>query len=466
MPPTEAYPLPTKNAGKWGNVTRTKIFLGGARVRDSELGDARRAQRVIWIAGARANRASAPLPESLGSASEVKAGYRFFENPAIEPEQIIEAHSREAIKRARAAQGKYVLAIQDTMHVEAEIDRWVHSTMLAPIDRVPYGVVGLQVWERATTGGTKKQARKKKPTAEKESNKWLEGIRSCAKLKTELAAGQELVFVVDRESDVFDAFEEARTQGVRMVIRASQNRRIVEDETQKLWEYVSSQESAGQLNVAIQRNGERDERVAKCTVRYASATIQPPLIRARENLEPIKTTVIHVIEEGTPVDVSNPVEWLLLATVDVADISDALECVKIYTARWLIEMYHRILKSGCKVEERQFETLPNFRRYMAVDVIVAWRLLYLTMRARAEPQAPCTEILAEADWRVLFALANENKPLPKTSPTLADVVVWIAKMGGYLARKSDGPPGVNVIWRGMTNLQQSIWAIRKVQNCG
>lgn len=430
------------------------------------MGDARRTQRVIQIAGARGNRPSAPLPESLGSASEVKAGYRFFENAAIEPEQIIEAHSREAIKRARAAQGKYVLAIQDTMHVEAQIDRWVHSTMLASIDRVPYGVVGLQVWERATTGGTKKQARKKKPTAEKESNKWLEGIRSCARLKTELASGQELVVVADRESDVFDAFDEARTQGVKMVIRASQNRRIVEDETKKLWEYASNQEPAGQLNVTIQRNGERDERVAKCTIRYAVATIQPPAMRAYEHLEPIRTTVIHVIEESAPVDVTNPVEWLLLATVDVADLSDALACVKIYTARWLIEMYHRILKSGCKVEERQLETLPNFTRYTAVDVVVAWRLLYLTMRARAEPQAPCTEILADADWRVLFTLVNETKALPKALPTLAEVVVWIAMMGGYLARKSGGPPGVNVVWRGMTNLQQSIWAIRKIQNCG
>lgn len=164
---------------------------------------------------------------------------------------------------------------------------------------------------------------------------------------------------------------------------------------------MSSQEAAGQLNVSVQSGGKREERTAKCVVRYTKVTLQPPSSRAHENLNPIEATAVHVIEEDAPADGSSPIEWLLLATVDVTNLADALECVKIYTVRWVIEMYHRVLKGGCKVEERQIESLPNFKRYLAVDVVVAWRILYLTMRSRAEPTALCTEVLQEADWRVL-----------------------------------------------------------------
>lgn len=433
-----------------------------------KIGDERRPKRAIAIAGARANRPNASLPESLGCTSEVKAGYRFFENEAIDAKEIVAAHSREAIERAKASGNKQVVAIQDTMHVEGRgIERWVHSALLASVDGVPYGIVGVQLWERRTDVEKEKVDRKKKPTSEKESQKWLEGIRSAAKLQVELSDGQEVICVADRESDVFDALTEGEQQGIKMLIRAAQDRRIAEDQTRKLWDYVTSQPIAGEMTVQIQRKGGRQERNASCVIRWIQVTLQPPKARpARDGLNPLQVTVIYVCEKGTPGEGNTPIEWMLLTTLTVADLEGATHCVRLYAVRWLIEMYHKTLKSGCAIEDRQLETFANFKRYLAIDLIVAWRLLYLTMRARVDPHAPCTEVLEACEWHTLYLLTFQKKHSDDTIPTLSDVILCIAKLGRYLARRSDGPPGIIVTWRGMIRLHDSVIAISLLQSCG
>jgi Transposase DNA-binding/Transposase Tn5 dimerisation domain len=430
-------------------------------LREAELGDKRRARRAIEILGARANRPSSSLPESLGSGSGAKAGYRFYESDEVEAKQVIAAHSREAVGRAKAEGCRYVLAIQDTTHVEVQHrDTWIHSTLLASPERVAYGVIDQQVWDRPVKGGTKKKDRQKKPTSQKESNKWLAGIRCSAAVQSALAEGQNVVCVADRESDVFDAMAEANKQGIKMLIRASQDRRIAEDDTRKLWEYVTAQAPAGSMQVRIQRNSDRNEREATCTVRYAAITLQPPVRRAnKESLEAIQVVAIHVSEVGLSTDGSSPIEWLLLTSLEVATLADAITCVGLYAVRWVIELFHKTLKSGCRIEDRQFESLDNFCRYLALDTIVAWRLLYLTFKARVTPHAPCTDVLENHEWRALFVLTQQAPLPPNAVPSLAQAILWIAKLGGFLARKSDGPPGSIVLWRGLARLHDATSAL-------
>jgi len=234
------------------------------------------------------------------------------------------------------------------MHAElAGQDNWVHSTLLASPDRVPYGLIGQQIWERSATTGSKKKNRKKKPIEDKESYKWLVGIRHSAAAQEELGSDgpskghfQEVVCVADRESDVFDTFVEAQKQGVKLLIRATQDRRIAEDETQKLWDFVTNQACEGQLRVEVKRNGDREAREAVaprratfCDVRYAAVTLQPPQNRSKsDGLTPISINVIHVIEVSQPVDGSPAMapkratfEWLLLTTLPLTDFEQACE---------------------------------------------------------------------------------------------------------------------------------------------
>ena len=214
----------------------------------ADLGDKRRTKRAVAIATARANQSDASLPQSLGSAAEVKAGYRFFDNEDVEPLALIAAHKQRVIERVREADFEWVFAIQDTMHMElGEVDAWAHSTMVADERRVPYGLIQKQVWTRPATKKSTTTDHKKRKAEDKESWKWISGIRAAGTYQQ--AVGMTKVMCVrDRENDLYEAFVAASENGVELLIRSAQDRKIAEDETQRLWDYVTG--------VALANNGE------------------------------------------------------------------------------------------------------------------------------------------------------------------------------------------------------------------
>jgi hypothetical protein len=423
---------------------------------EAKLGDKRRTARAVEIVGARAKQPGASLPNSLGAEEDVKAGYRFYENDEVSAESLQKAHAEQTVARARAWKGQYVLAIQDTMHVEfGREDVWVHSTMMATADRVPLGMLGQQIWERPAIVKSKQKHHKHEAIQDKESSKWLRGLALSAEAQSGLRKDQRVVCVADRESDIFEVLAEAERLDVKVLIRGVQERKIAE-EAQYLQAHVKAQPVAGQMQVTIQRNAERAAREAVCEVRYATATIQIPmrLVRGkmkRKELRPIQVNVIHVNEINAPAEVGGPIEWLLLTTFEIADVERACEWVRMYAVRWLIEMYHKVLKSGCQIEHRQFESLENFARYFAIDAIVAWRVLHITLAARVRPDMPCSEVLDEHEWQALYVYKH-HKPPPAEPPALKDAVRWVASLGGYLGRKNDGPPGTKVIWGGLSRI--------------
>ena len=419
----------------------------------ANLGDRRRTKRAVAIATARANQSDASLPQSLGSSAEVKAGYRFFENEDVEPLALIAAHKRRVVERVREADLDWVFAIQDTMHMEfGEVDAWAHTTMVADERRVPYGLMEQLVWTRPATKKSTTTHRKKRKAEDKESWKWISGIRAAGALQ-QAVSRSKVVCVGDRENDLYDAFAAAQENGVELLIRSSQDRRITEDETLRLWEYVTGQPTIGESTVNIGRNSDRDARSAQVQVRSVKVTLQPPSRSKASRARPsLPAWAIHVIETDPPKGVV-PIEWLLLTTVMTETLEEASRRVRWYAIRWLIEMFHKVLKSGCQIEERQFETLPNFQRYLAIDSVVAWRVLFLTVIGRVEPDMPCSAILEVEEWQTLFAYHHPKKPIPAAPPRLNDAVIWIAKLGGFLGRKSDGQPGTIVIWRGIQRLQ-------------
>jgi hypothetical protein len=143
---------------------------------------------------------------------------------------------------------------------------------------------------------------------------------------------------------------------------------------------------------------------------------------------------------------------VLLTTVPVGSWDAAVQVIAWYRARWLIERYHFVLKSGCRFEQLQLETAARLQRALAVYGLVAWRLLWLTYQARAEPDSPCTTILATHEWQALACTLLQTPLPPPTPPTLRQAVRWIAQLGGFLARKGDGEPGVQTLWRGLRRL--------------
>ena len=156
---------------------------------------------------------------------------------------------------------------------------------------------------------------------------------------------------------------------------------------------------------------------------------------------------IYVLEPNPP-EGEEPIEWMLLTTLPVASFEEAYEKVRWYCLRWRIEMYFKVLKSGFRVEACRLGHADRLARYLMVMSIAAWRLFMLTLIARTAPDTPCTHFLTDDEWRVLFRKTHRNQPPPTTPPPAGSVVVWIAKLGGYLARKSDGPPGTTTLWRG------------------
>jgi hypothetical protein len=157
---------------------------------------------------------------------------------------------------------------------------------------------------------------------------------------------------------------------------------------------------------------------------------------------------IYVSEKKPPLDVHS-IDWMLLTTIHILNIQEALEKIKWYCLRWRIEVFHKILKSGLKVEECRLSTAARLTRYLAVMSIVAWRIYWVTLIARLDPHAPCTLFLNELEWKILFSKVNRKNNVPVKTPTVKQSVTWIAQLGGFLARKSDKDPGITHVWRGI-----------------
>jgi hypothetical protein len=174
----------------------------------------------------------------------------------------------------------------------------------------------------------------------------------------------------------------------------------------------------------------------------------------------VAVSAVLAWERQAPAGVE-PVEWLLVTTVTVVTVKEGWTVVGWYTKRWGIEVYHRTLKSGRRIEDRQLQQAERLLPCVAVEMVVTWRILFMTHLARQAPEQPCTAILQDVEWQALFILICASVAFPKTPPTVAEAVRWMAQLGGFLGRKSDGPPGVMTIWKGLRKVMAAatLWSI-------
>jgi IS4 transposase len=245
--------------------------------------------------------------------------------------------------------------------------------------------------------------------------------------------------VADREADIFDLFASPRRAGAELLIRASQNRRV-EDAAGTVWAAIRQVPAQGVHMVTVRRNKDQPPRQAQMTLRWTTLRVRPPKARALALQGPAIPLQLILAQEVAPPSDVPPICWLLVTTLPVHTFADAVQCVQWYTQRWLIERYHYVLKSGCKVERLQLASADRLERALATYSIVAWRLLWLTYMARHHPDTPAQTIFDPHEWRALGTLLRPPVGTARCV-TIRTAIRAIAQLGGFLARHSDGEPG-------------------------
>lgn len=435
------------------------------------LGDHRLDQRLNQLVDQFSRRPTASIPQASGKWKDTKGAYRFFDNKKTTHEKIIQGHRQSTLGRIDA--GKMVLVLQDTTSLDytshpqtkglgplENVHRqgfFVHTAMAVSTEGVPLGLLGQQVWARDPKTVGKRHKRKKRPIEDKESYKWIEGLRASLE---DVSARTCLVTVADRESDVFEFFSQAREQQTHILIRASWNRAL-KDGTDLLWDHVARFPFTGTYSLEVGRAKDRLPRLATLSVRFSPVTIQAPS-RLRSRLQPVELNAIEVIEEKPPAT-QEPLHWLLLTSLPVESMQDAIRCARWYSLRWLIERFHFVLKSGCRIEQRELETADRLQTCLGVYAIVAWRLLWMTYNQRIQPDQPCTDVLKTHEWQSLYCYIHKTSVPPEQPPSVHQAMLWVAELGGFLGRKGDGQPGVKVLWLGWQRLQDiaQTWLIAR-----
>ena len=470
------YPLPTSRlghpwedtlrAGGWGYVEESPVSVAAwavAEVGAAPLGDPRRSRRLAALLSDLAVRPGDGIPAACATPAATKAAYRFLDNDAIAAETILATHT--AATQARLAGEAMILALQDTTTLDftahatlggvgplahpARTGLLLHSVLAATTDGAPLGLLHQHVWTRDPETVGLRHSRRQRPTSEKESQRWLDAQTATDQtVPTSIA----VLTVADREADIYDLFARPRPAPHDLLVRATQNRRI-DEETHHLWTAVEQAPVGDVVPVMVARRADRPPREAYLTLRWTAVTVLPPQNRAGRAQLPSVPVVALLAAEPVPPAGEKPIRWLLLTTRPVTSGEAALACVRWYALRWLIERYHFVLKSGCRMEAVQLRTAARVQRALTLYAIVAWRLLWLTCLARTDPEQPCTVALTDAEWQGLHRAVQPHRAVPAPPPPLGQAVRWIARLGGFLDRADDGEPGVTVLWRGLQRLE-------------
>lgn len=431
--------------------------------------DGRLRERALTLARDFYAQPLAPIPQACGgSAAKTKAAYRFLRNPSVDLDTLLAPHIEATAQRMQAH--PVVLAVQDTTslnyqthaattglgpintHADGAQGLKLHDTLAFTPDGVPLGVLDAECWAREAIPEEPKQGKTpRRGVEETEALRWLTSYLQSARVQA-LLPQTRVVSVADREADIYELFAQAQETpaGPDLLIRANRSRarRVAAEEQPRLWEHVTTQPEAGTLALHIPGKGGRKARTAQLLVRHTPVTLPPPQGKHGPLL---RLWAVHACEP-TPPPHTQAVEWLLLTAVAVADFAQACERLAWYAVRWSIEIFHRTLKSGCRIEDRRLAEAGTLQACLALDMIVAWRVLYLTRLGRQTPDLPCSVFFEEEEWKALYAYHHQSADIPHQPPPLGVAMRMVAQIGGFLGRKGDGQPGATVLWRGLDKL--------------
>jgi hypothetical protein len=444
---------------------------------DAPLGDKRLSKRLVDSAR---RQAEEPMRAFTGVAKSdwaaTKGYYRLIDQPldsAVTPQNILRPHRERTVRRMQAQDT--VLCIQDgtdlnytkrpqctglgiigTNQTGAHSrGLHLHSTLAVSTEGLPLGVLRAQYQapEPAPKGAGARRA-----LEDKKSFRWVEGLRDCVEVAQQIP-DTRLVSVMDREGDFFELFEEQRrAPRVELLVRARYNRRIANDAT--LFETLRESPEQGRLEIAIGRQSarpkaskqkvkaKRAERIAEVALHYARVELAPTA-PVHQDKPPIHLWVVHVLEHAPPQGVK-PIEWFLLTTIAITSRAHAEQMLTWYGLRWRIEDWHRVLKTGCRIEQLGHDSAERLERATTLRLVIAWRIMLMTLLGREVPELPVELLFSELELKVLGAFAKTRKL--RAPANLGEAVRMVARLGGYLARTHDPPPGHQLMWYGYTTL--------------
>lgn len=429
--------------------------------------DGRLKQRLYRIAEDFYGCPEGTIPEASRKKAATVGAYRFFANPSVTMDVILTGHIEAAIDRMR--QHAIVLAPQDTTTLsytthpmteglgpvshrsDQAIGLLLHDTMAFSEEGTPLGVVDAQCWARDPDDRSKAERRKDLPIEQKESMKWLRSFRRVAELQKACPASK-LVSIGDRESDIYELFLEATKEpagpGLLVRLMAGTQRKLLDGAL--LWEFMTGRSPDGTLSLHLPHAGTRKARDTMMDIRFAPVELKPP--ERAEGMPTIQAWAVFLSEQPAWVLNNDPIEWMLLTTCAVVTVADAEQRVDWYTKRWGIEVFHRTLKSGCRIKDRQLGTAERLEACLGVDMVIAWRIFHLAMLGRETPDVPCTTFFKDEEWKALWCYVHKTPVPPTEPPTLDRAIRMVGQIGGHLGRKSDGPPGTQTLWRGLQRL--------------
>jgi hypothetical protein len=456
-----------------------------------DLGDARLNQRTRQVLSRLLESPSLSPTAAMHGWAEMMGAYRLFDHPECTEQAILQPHRQAVLARVR--EHSRVLLIQDTTELDfsakkkqtgrgplASIDRqgyFKHTQWAVSEQRLPLGTWHCKTYARDPEVGVAPE-RKKKPIEQKESYRWLEGYREACELATQAPATQ-VISCSDREGDIYEVFAEwqQRRQDnlptAEWLIRCNQNRALLPpgDEAlcldalgsaAKLVEEVRQTAAVGGVVFQIQTKEQfksvkgsnhrtvRMGRRVRQEIRVSRVRLRPPH-RPGHKLPTVDIWVVMATEVSPPPG-QDPIDWVILTSLPVEDLDQAINILQWYMGRWEIEVFHRVLKTGCKVEALQFKQDTRIKPILALYSIVAWRILYLMKLGRECPDLSCDVVFTEEEWKSICVISRGPEALQR-KPSLREMVLMIAHHGGFTGRRSDGPPGPEVMWRGMQCLR-------------
>ncbi len=456
-----------------------------------DLGDIRLNRRLGAMLEALGERPGKSLPTAFQDWSNTKAAYRFFSNGNVSEDKILEGHFAASALRIQATDGP-VLILQDTTEFsfkrvapekigftkvstgrrlkEGRYQKHVicgllmHASLAITPDGLPLGMTAAKFWSRSKFKGAAALKRKINPTRvpieQKESMRWLDNLR----LSTELAGAPErCVHIGDRESDIYELYCLAEDLGTNFLVRSCVDR-LAEDGSTTIAKVMAQVQSSGTHEVRFQ-DSQGKEQCAVLSIRHASMTVRPP-IGKQHKYRHQQLQIIHA-EELNPPEGRAPIIWKLITNLPVATHADAVHKLEWYALRWKIETFFRTLKTGCRIEEMRLATAERLANCIALCCIVAWRVSWLAMLSRDVPAADPAAVFTEEERHMLDQATPKTKR--QATRNLQFYVRAVARLGGYLDRASDAPPGTTVIWRGFSRLADLVEGARLAtpkETCG
>jgi hypothetical protein len=452
-----------------------------------DLKDKRLDARLREVLSQLSARPGASIPEACGGRAEMEAAYRLFDNDRVTFDNILQSH-QEATRRRLVGQPVVILA-QDTTEIDltrpeqqvvgaGPLDgpnrrgALLHLLHAFTPDGTPLGTVHAVVWSRAD-GPSRRQRlspaeRWATPLEEKESCRWVTTLRQAHE-EARRHPSARTVCVADSEADIYELLAEGMREPrqAEWIVRACQDRALQENLGEDkagslcLREHLLQQAVLFTKSINIRgrkakigcskrsRDQERASRQAEVEVRARRVSLRPPWRRGRK-LSVVSVNAVLVREMNPPKN-DVPVEWMLLTSLPIDTMEQVRQVTEYYCVRWMVEVFFRTLKSGCRAEERRFEHLDRQWRCLAVYLIVAWRTLYVCRLGRAFPEISCEAIFEPAEWKSVYRVL-QNEPPPRRPPPLAEMVKMIAQLGGYIDRPRQGPPGPQTVWLGLQRM--------------